>query len=296
MADRGWMSLARPVARRLQSMLVQRRRRAFPLVPPFPAESRTSMPLIERMSDEQLVELNGLLDWNCFLLDARGRRFGNIARPGKRTQPERIPDPRIGRMDERFGLDGRTVLEFGCFEGIHTAALCRFGASVTAVDARIDHVAKTLLRCALLGHRPEVLACDLEDPRDCEMLPRVELIHHVGVLYHLADPVGHLCRLRRWCTMGLMLDTHYAPASRATETYESEGGRHAFMRYDEGGRQEAFSGMARFSRWLTLDTLCGLLEGNGFEAVEVSERRDERNGPRALIFARRSADSPLAPA
>ena len=279
---------ALPGARRLVAAVVRARRGSYPLYPPYGEEFRTAAPLVERLSDAELRELNRLLDWNCFLLDGRGRRFGNIARPGKRTRPETIPDRRIAVMDARFGLRDRHVLEFGCFEGIHTAGLCRVAAQVTAVDSRMDHVAKTLLRCAFLGHSPVVMKCDVDDPADWPLLPRADLVHHLGVLYHLADPVSHLMQLHRWAATGVMLDTHYAERDQATQSYAVAGRTYACMRYGEGGAREAFSGMSRYSRWLPLDTIRELLDQNGFMDVVVHEQRSERNGPRALLLATRN--------
>ena len=36
--------------------------------------------------------------------------------------------------------------EVGCFEGIHTIALCQLGAEVVAVDARIENTVKRIAR------------------------------------------------------------------------------------------------------------------------------------------------------
>ena len=277
---------------RLARLIAPARKRCFPLRPDFPPGFRIAAPLLESLSDHDLRRLNELLDWNCYLLDGRGRRFGNIARPGKRMAPEQIPDRRIRLLDERFGLEEREVLELGCFEGIHTAGLCALGARVTAVDARVDHVVKTIVRCSFLGHFPAVFTCNLENPADCQRLPRAELLHHVGVLYHLADPVTHLRNLHRWATVGVMLDTHYAEKGEATGTYEVGGKAYPCSVYREAGAREAFSGMRAYSRWLTLDTIFGLLTDSGFPDVEVVERRAERNGPRALLFARRAPEQP----
>lgn len=282
------MSLQRRFAR----LIALARKRRFPLRPDFPPGFRISTPILDSLSDHDLRSLNELLDWNCYLLDGRGRRFGNIARPGKRMAPERIPDRRIVLLDERFGLKERDVLEFGCFEGIHTAGLCALGARVTAIDARVDHVVKTIVRCSLLGHSPAVFTCNLEHPADCQRLPRAELLHHVGVLYHLADPVTHLRNLHRWATVGVMLDTHYAEQGAATGTYVVDGEAYPCLVYREAGAREAFSGMRAYSRWLTLDVIIGLLADSGFADVEVVERRAERNGPRALLFARRAPGQP----
>jgi 2-polyprenyl-3-methyl-5-hydroxy-6-metoxy-1,4-benzoquinol methylase len=279
-----------PFAHRAARALRRLPRRFFPLYPEVAPEQRMSIPAVERLDDARLRSLNELLDWQCFVVDARGRRFGNIARPGKRAQPQAIPDRRIALLDQRFPLRERHVLEFGCFEGIHTIALCRAALDVTALDARIENVAKTLLRSALFGLRPRVLCCDLERAADLDAIPQADVVHHVGVLYHLADPVTHLASLRRWARVGLMLDTHYAEEADATAHYSVGGTSYAYRHYAEGGMRDAFSGTADHSKWLTLPVISELLQNNGFADVEIVERRAERNGPRVLLFARRAQD------
>ena len=44
-----------------------------------------------------------------------------------------------------------------------------------------------------------------------------DVMHHVGVLYHLRDPVAHLAAALPQVSTALMLDTHVAPDSEALE-------------------------------------------------------------------------------
>ena len=247
---------------------------------------RVAAPLVERLSDADLERLNELLPWQCFIVDREGRPFGRPAWAGKRVEPQAIPDPRIERLHERFDLADKHVLEVGCFEGVHTAALCGLAREVTAVDARIENVVKTIVRCAFLGHAPRVLTADVDDPEGGD-LPTADVCHHVGVLYHLVDPVGHLERLASRVTHGLMLDTHYARPEDLDGSYEAGGTAYRFQSYAEGGRDDAFSGMHEHAKWLTLDDLVAVLRGRGFATVDVAEQRDERNGARVLLFAER---------
>jgi hypothetical protein len=242
---------------------------------------------VDRLSDADLSRLNELLPWRCFTVDSQGRPFGGVAWRGKRVAPQVIPDPRIERFHERFDLSDRHVLELGCFEGVHTIALCRLAERVTAVDARVENVVKTVVRCAFFDERPRVFPYDVESEEDDELM-RADLCHHVGVLYHLTDPISHLRRLGTWVSQGLMLDTHHTLEADATEEYEVEGERFRFRRYEERGREDAFSGMRAHSKWLLLDDITAELRGAGFDRVEVVENREERNGPRVLLFAERT--------
>lgn len=253
----------------------------------YPA-ARAPARFVDRLSDADVRRLNELLPWRCFTVDSHGRPFGDVARRGKRTTPQLIPDPRIERFHDRFDLSDKRVLEIGCFEGVHTIALCRLAEQVTAVDARIENVVKTVVRCALFDERPRVFLCDVEDGVVEDDLMHADLCHHVGVLYHLTDPVSHLHAIGTWISRGLMLDTHYASSEDATEEYEVDGERFRYRRYEERGREDVFSGMRQHSKWLLLDDILAVLSAVGFDAVQVVETRNERNGPRVLLFAERS--------
>ena len=89
-----------------------------------------------------------------------------------------------------------------------------------------------------------------------------------------------------------MLDTHYAHPEDATEEYEVAGERFRFRRYDEHGRADVFSGVRPTSKWLRLDDIERVLREAGFGTVEVVEKRDERNGPRVLLFAEPELERP----
>src|SRR5688500_12068305 len=137
---------------------------------------------VDDLSDADLIELNESLDWKSFVADRQGRRVGNVAWAGKRTDPQAIPDPRIILLDEQFKLADKHVLEVGCFEGNHTLGLTRYAKRVTAVDARIANVVKTIVRCALFDVHPTVFKCDVEArPLRIDEL-RSDVVHHVGVL------------------------------------------------------------------------------------------------------------------
>ena len=239
---------------------------------------------VDFLSDNDLDLLNSLLPWNCYTLDGRGRPFGGIAGRSKRRNPQALPDPRIQHLDHAYPLAGRRVLEIGCFEGVHTVGLCQFGADVVAVDARIENVVKTIVRANLFGHRPDVRCVDVDSVAGQEWLPEVDIVHHVGVLYHLVDPVTHLCRLARVTRQAMMLDTHISLDGEDTQSYAAEGERWGFKLYREGGRKDVFSGMSGHAKWLTQATLERALQKAGFTRNTVVELRNERNGPRVLMY------------
>lgn len=250
---------------------------------------------IEHLDDAELTRLNELLPWMCFTADTQGRRFGNAAWGGKRDTPQTIPDKRIVQMDKLFDLGRHSVLEVGCFEGIHTIGLSQFSPQVHAIDSRIENVVKTIVRCNLFGCKPTVALCDLEKPADISRLPVVDFVHHVGVLYHLKDPVSNLLQLRHIARNGLLLDTHYATPEMASKKYIVEGTPYSYYQYGEKGRDEVFSGMYDHAKWLLLDDIKGLLTSIGLSDIHIYKDTEQRNGPRVTLYAARPGIINLEP-
>ncbi len=277
-------SLKRAI-RSIREDLTRRRR---PSIAAQGFEPQDGAKFVDPLSDTDLAELNSLLDWKCFTVDSSGRRFGNASWVGKRGEPQVIPDRRILLMDKRFDLTDKHVLEVGCFEGVHTIGLCRLARKVTAIDTRMENVVKTIVRCAFYDVYPQVFKWNIEDQQSKPESLSVDVAHHVGVLYHLRNPVQHLFELKHFVRLGLMLDTHYALDHEATENIEVNGKAYRYKRFLESGHSDAFSGEYDHSKWLRLDDIVGTLKQSGFGKVEIVETRHERNGPRVLMMAERS--------
>lgn len=240
---------------------------------------------VEHISDDELSRLNELLPWMCFTVDLKGRRFGDMAWESKRDAPQTIPDERIELLDKLFNLADKSVLEVGCFEGVHTIALSKFAKEVYAIDSRIENVVKTIVRSHLFGYKPSVFVCDLENDAESSRLPTCDVVHHVGVLYHLKDPVTHLLHLGRIARGGMLLDTHYATEDMLNSKFEVHGRAHRYYKYGEGGRDEVFSGMYDHAKWLSLSDIQLILGEMGFTDIRVHKDEIQRNGPRVTLFA-----------
>ncbi|HEV7265848.1 MAG TPA: methyltransferase domain-containing protein [Falsiroseomonas sp.] len=261
-------------------------------VPPPPLggydEGRVHIPGIELLPDEELQRLNALLPWAAFVVDSQGRRFGAPYSAHKRNVPQLVPDPRIIELDRRMPLAGRTVLEIGCFEGIHTTALAQRAGRVLACDSRIENVVKTTVRCAMFGvPAPHVFRWDAEEAPPSGMDLGCDVLHHVGVLYHLTDPVGHLRSIAPLVRDGIMLDTQVAPEDAEARQYESGGRPWRYMHYREAGREAPFAGMLDHAKWLFRGDLVALLRELGFNDLHEESLVQSRNGPRWLVYARR---------
>lgn len=251
--------------------------------------NQNAIKFVDFLSDEDLQELNSVLRWNCFVVDSNGRRFGNQAYQDKRSQPQTISDKRIVLMDKYFSLADKHVLELGCFEGIHTIGLSKYANRVTAVDARIENIVKTIVRCSLFGFHPTAFKLNIEeDLSEYLNLISADVMHHVGVFYHLKDPVKHLLELSKYIHQGIMLDTHYALDEQAEDIYEHNGKKYYYKKHREEGYTDVFSGMYEYSKWLKLDDIVSLLKEAGFDNVDIVEQRNERNGPRVLLMAQKS--------
>lgn len=242
---------------------------------------------VDSLSDDDLTKLNNLLRWNCFVANGHGRRFGNAAWVGKRSEPQVVPDRRILLMNERFSLFDKHVLEIDCFEGVHTIALSIYAKKVTAIDARIENVVKTLVRCAFFGFRPTVFTCNVEDGVVDTASVEGDVACHIGVLYHLKDPVRHLLDIPTFIREGVLLDTHYATEEEAQKTYEANGKECRYKKYREVN-SSVFSGDYDHAKWLRLTDIVQILSDSGFKHVEIVETRKERNGVRALLLGQRN--------
>jgi hypothetical protein len=242
---------------------------------------------VDFLSADDLRRLNNILPWMCFTADSKGRRFGNTAWKGKRDTPQQIPDARIVQFDSLFNLSDKSVLEVGCFEGIHTIALAQRAKKVYAIDSRIENVVKTIVRANLFGFTPAVSVCDLERGDDIARLTVVDLLHHVGVLYHLKNPVEHLVQLGAFTRSGILLDTHYATQDMADKTFESPERTYRYYSYKEKGRNEVFSGMYDHAKWLLLEDIEAILKGIGFSDIRIYKDELQRNGPRVTLYAAR---------
>ncbi|MFT3755786.1 MAG: DUF1698 domain-containing protein [Pseudoxanthomonas sp.] len=231
-----------------------------------------------------MAYINKSLPWYAATALPDGRVVGSLnARRGKREVLEPIPDKRITRLDEAVGLEGKRVLELGCFEGIHTIGLCSCGADVTAVDLRVQNVIKTHARLSVYGVSADVFVLDVEDP--AVRLPRFDVVFHCGVLYHLEEPVQHLRRLLPLCD-AIYLDTHIAREEESSAVLESGGRTYHGRHFIEGGWADPFSGRGAGAFWLRLSDIEAILAEEGF-ACDVWGVREERNGPRVGLFGLR---------
>jgi SAM-dependent methyltransferase len=238
------------------------------------------------LDDQAIQDANRLLDWRAVTRLPSGQLLGK-ASPGKRENEQTIPDSRIILLDKFIGLAGKSVLEVGCFEGIHTLGLRRYTDAVTAIDVRPVNVFKTLARLSLYGADAKVFVADCE--KIDASFGAFDVVFHIGVLYHVTAPVQHLAVLGKLAPT-LYIDTHIAAPGAKCDVETIDGKSYSSIGTTEGGWKDPFSGARKTARWLDLDSLVRAIENAGYTAQRLVQYRKERNGPRVLILASRTLD------
>jgi hypothetical protein len=239
------------------------------------------------LTNADVESFNNLLPWAAMTVDPRGRIVGRAWNSRKRSGVHGLVDARQRKFNDTFDLKDRHVLELGCFEGIHTIGLLLLGASVTAVDGRMENVLKTLARVWAYGMKCDVAKWDFEEAPS-ELLPdRWDVLHHIGVLYHLSDPVGHLNAVLPRTTQAVLLDTHVADSAEvATLEYVVDGIPVRYRRKAEPHAVSSpFAGMRDHAKYLVLEDLVEHLRKHGFAQTKVVSNRLERNGRRVTVWA-----------
>lgn len=96
---------------------------------------------------------------------------------------------RIAAITDHYGaawFRGRSLLEVGCGHGDIGAAFADLGARVTCSDAVAEHLEVTASR----HPKVQVVRADLD--AGWPFPGRYDLVLHLGVLYHLADPASSI--------------------------------------------------------------------------------------------------------
>jgi tRNA (mo5U34)-methyltransferase len=239
------------------------------------------------LSDADLEAFNNLLPWAAMTVDPCGRILGRPWNAAKRSNVHGLLDRRQAEFNEAFSLNGRHVLELGCFEGIHTIGLLLLGATVTAIDGRMENVLKTLARVWAYGMKCDVAKWDFEEAPSALLPHRWDVLHHIGVLYHLSDPVGHLNAVLPRTNDAVLLDTHVADSAEvATLEYVVDGASVRYKRKPEPNAVSSpFAGMRDHAKYLVLEDLVEHLQRHGFNDTRVVSNRLERNGRRVTVWA-----------
>lgn len=147
------------------------------------------------------------LTWEHFWIDESD---GNL-------QSNREAAPVINEASDHFGgLEGKSVLELGAYEGYDSRALERCGAEkITAIEGNPRNFLKC---CAVKNHyqlnRTQYLLGDCGVYLDaCDQ--RFDLVVASGILYHLFDPIAALENICRLTNVISICTTYYHPEIQA---------------------------------------------------------------------------------
>jgi SAM-dependent methyltransferase len=184
-------------------------------------------------------------------------------------------------------VQGSSVLDLGAGNGEIAAELALRGASVTAVDGRVENA--TDIR-ALRDERRipkaalEVLVSDVRS-LNWDVLGQFDVVVCSGLLYHLPleDAVELARRMRAACRRMTVVDTEVAWGPLVSE--EADGRRYSGLRFRERpGRLSALDDRESF--WLTRASLHALLHDAGFASSwELGSPGQPRRETRATVVA-----------
>ena len=261
-------------------------------------ESSSGGRLPRQVSFDQgnLQRLNAMLPWGSFSSLGEGALLGSPWSSAKRGNVAPMPDPLVGRLNAVLPLAGMSVLELGCFEGMHSLSLAQFAREVWAIDGRIENVIKSLVRVWVAGMEQKIVLHLLDLERgtlqgQLAALGRSEpfdLIHHRGVLYHLSDPLGNLEQCAAMTRRHLYLHTQIASEAQADVVLRHPTGEYAAFRYREPNPEFApFAGITAHAHWITRSGLEKFLRTLGFSTIHVIAELQERNGLRLELIASR---------
>ncbi len=124
-----------------------------------------------------------------------------------------------GRAIERLGLDleRKRVLDVGSGPGHFTPIYTSRGCEVVCLDGRADNIDE----CLRLYPQVRGVVGDVQS-FDLTTLGRFDLVHCVGLLYHLDSPIVALRNMARVCDGLLILETMVLDAVRPILLIEDE--------------------------------------------------------------------------
>ena len=180
----------------------------------------------------------------------------------------------------------RRLLECGCLEGGHTAALASAlpDAQIFATEIREENLARAALLARVRNlSNVRFLSDDLEEPA-ASLEDAYDAVVCIGLLYHLRDPAKFLARCARSSPI-LWLWTIYCAETEAVVTENGYRGRI----YAEP-TAHPLSGVRTESFFPSLGSLAEMARAGGYRRIEIFEREITKNGngPAVLLCATRT--------
>lgn len=203
---------------------------------------------------------------------------GRLTRPaGGQGSPK---DRRKTRLVQTFDVQGKTVLDIGCSEGVYSFYLAEQGATVLGLDLDETRIRKAdFIRRALGFQQVRFETGDILDPAFRKTLQPVDWILAWGFLHRIPDPFTALSRMGSLCEclslewrMPAMLfppgfsgATHGRPAGKARPAAAAAG---------DWTPETAVSDAPEYWR-LNIGAVNAMLRPGGFRRFTASTIRNE---------------------
>ena len=197
---------------------------------------------------------------------------------------------KINEIRGKINLEGLTVLDLGCLEGMHASLLQGYGAKkVVAIEGRGENFLKALIvknafkldKCEFLfGDVNEVLA---------SFSSNFDLCLASGILYHLSNPIDLLYRVGQ-LSSNLFVWTHYADERIPLgPTEKIIRGNHIYQgKYFTEGANNSVGGLEERVFWLFEQDLLAAVKDAGFSSIEIIKKEKHANGPAITLWATKS--------
>jgi len=147
--------------------------------------------------------------------------FHNVILPdGTNTNPSMPHNPHymLRSLEEWVSwIPGRTVLEVGCCGGAVTQWLENKGCLVDAFDSNELHVRQTKFVKEMFKLKANVWQADFTK----DTFKTYDVVAYLGVLYHMADPVGMLQKAMSLAREYVLIETACVPSSVSLWEYRN---------------------------------------------------------------------------
>ncbi|MBL7196846.1 MAG: class I SAM-dependent methyltransferase [Candidatus Omnitrophica bacterium] len=198
-------------------------------------------------------------------------------------------EPRIDNLRGKVSLNGKSVLELGCLEGVHSSMLQAWGAKkVVAIEGKRENFLKSLIvKNAYKLDKCEFLYGDVNTVLD-SLSAHFDLCLALGILYHVSNPVSLIFRIGEHAD-SLFVWTHYAdekcpkgPIEKITQNGLAFSGK--YMHEDT---TNILGSLEERVFWLFEDDLFRLVRKAGFNNIELIEKEDHEHGPAMTFLAKK---------
>lgn len=178
----------------------------------------------------------------------------------------------LDKLNEHFPIAGKSVIEFGPFEGCQTAGLVHLGASrVTCIEARPENATKVRAACDVFGWKQVQLVMDDFHNADAVKYGRFDLAFAHGVYYHSIAPFLFLENLRTLSDtifLGGFCATEESPAG-PFDTLSYEGQSYRVKQYREANNFTA--GVNRHGYFFHKEDLIRFFRDRGHHVTVVTD-------------------------